>query len=178
MLNSPWLDMHGSAVVRMLGTPIIKQLGARQPMREIKRNVTGFYTRSLHRDHEGEWDFDLAWKPVQSFTVYAGWLRAVRNGHAELHRGLDLPGPVLVLTSGASSVPAEMGEEVHGTDIVLEVGQIRRWSTSLGRHVTAVAVEGARHDVVLSRPAVRERAYDELGRWLTAYVDRPAAHLP
>jgi alpha-beta hydrolase superfamily lysophospholipase len=170
VLNSPWLDMQGSAVVRLLGTPVVKQLGARQPMREIKRQVTGLYARSLHHEHEGEWQFDLGWKPVQSFTVYAGWLRAVRNGHAELHRGLSVPGPVLVLSSGASSAPTEMGEDVHGTDIVLEVRQIRRWSTALGRHVTYVAVEGARHDVVLSRPAARERVYDELGRWLTAYV--------
>jgi alpha-beta hydrolase superfamily lysophospholipase len=66
-----------------------------------------------------------------------------------------------------------MGEDVHGTDIVLEVRQIRRWSTALGRHVTYAAVDGARHDVVLSRPAARERAYDEIGRWLTAYVDQP-----
>ena len=173
VLNSPWLDLQGSAVVRLLGTPVVKALGARRPMRELKRQVTGFYTRSLHRDHEGEWDFDLLWKPVQSFTVYAGWLRAIRNGHAQLHRGLDLPGAVLVLSSGASSAPTEMGEDVHGTDIVLEVRQIRRWSTALGRHVTYVAVEGARHDVVLSRTTARERVYDEIGRWLAAYVERP-----
>jgi alpha-beta hydrolase superfamily lysophospholipase len=173
VLNSPWLDLQGSAVLRLLGTPVVKALGARQPMRELKRQVTGLYTRSLHHDHEGEWDFDLLWKPVHSFTVYAGWLRAIRTGHAALHRGLDLPGAVLVLSSGASSVPTEMGEDVHGTDIVLEVRQIRRWSTALGRHVTYVAVDGARHDVVLSRAPARERAYDEIGRWLTAYVDQP-----
>jgi alpha-beta hydrolase superfamily lysophospholipase len=173
VLNSPWLDLQGSAVMRLLGTPVVKALGARRPMRELKRQVTGLYTRSLHRDHEGEWEFDLVWKPVHSFTVYAGWLRAIRAGHAALHRGLDLPGAVLVLSSGASSSPTEMGEDVHGTDIVLEVRQIRRWSTALGRHVTYAAVDGARHDVVLSRPAARELAYDEIRRWLSAYVDQP-----
>ncbi len=171
VLNSPWFDMQGSAVMRLVGTPLIKQLGARRPMREIKREVTGFYARSLHHEHDGEWDFDLEWKPISSFTVYAGWLRAIRNGHAELHRGLDLPCPALVLSSSASSLPTEMGEQVHGTDIVLEVPQIRRWATALGSHVTYAAVEGARHDVVLSRPGPRARVYDELGRWLSAYVD-------
>ena len=171
VLNSPWFDMHGSAVMRMVGTPLVKQLGARRPMREIRREVTGFYARSLHHEHEGEWDFDLEWKPLSSFTVYAGWLRAIRNGHAELHRGLELPCPALVLSSDASSLPTEMGEQVHGTDIVLEVPQIRRWATALGSHVTYTAVEGARHDVVLSRPGPRAKVYDELGRWLSAYVD-------
>ena len=54
--------------------------------------------------------------------------------------------------------------------VVLEVPQIRRWATALGAHVTYVAVPGARHDVVLSRPEARRRAYAELERWHRAYV--------
>ncbi|HCB05025.1 MAG TPA: alpha/beta hydrolase [Nocardioides bacterium] len=173
VMNSPWLDLQGSALVRVVGTPVLKQLGARQPMREIKRHVSGLYTRSLHRDHEGEWDFDLLWKPVESFTVYAGWLRAIREGHAQLHRGLELPCPVLVLSSGRSTLPQEMGEDVHGTDIVLDVSQIRRWATAYGPHVTYLAIEGARHDVVLSREEPRARAYDAISTWMAAWVDPP-----
>ena len=48
-------------------------------MREIPREVSGGYARSLHRDYFGEWDFDLAWKPEASWPVYAGWIRAVRT---------------------------------------------------------------------------------------------------
>jgi alpha-beta hydrolase superfamily lysophospholipase len=177
VMNSPWLDLQGSALMRVVGTPIVKQLGARQPMREIKRHVTGFYTRSLHKDHDGEWDFDLLWKPIESFTVYAGWLRAIREGHARLHRGLNLPCPVLVLSSGRSTLPQEMGEDVHGTDIVLDVPQIRRWATAFGPHVTYVAVEGARHDVVLSREEPRARAYDAISTWMAAWVDPPKPSL-
>ncbi len=66
-----------------------------------------------------------------------------------------------------------MGDDVHGTDIVLDVEQIRHWATAFGPHVTYVAVEGARHDVVLSLPGPRERVYDEIERWRTAFVDRP-----
>ncbi|ANH39778.1 Phospholipase YtpA [Nocardioides dokdonensis FR1436] len=173
VLNSPWLDMQGSLLLRTVGTAVINQLGARQPMREIRRDVSGFYGRSLHRDHDGDWDFDLAWKPVESFAVYVGWLRAVRAGHARLQRGLDVPAPVLVLSSDRSAAPTEMGEDVHSTDIVLEVPRIRRWATAVGSLVTYVAVPGARHDVVLSRPAARERAYAEIDRWHRAYVDTP-----
>ena len=177
VLNSPWLDLQGSPLRRIVGTPIIKQLGARQPMREIKRHVSGLYTRSLHRDHEGEWEFDLVLKPIESFTVYAGWLRAIREGHTRLQRGLELPCPVLVLSSGRSSVPEEMGEEVHGTDIVLDVAQIRRWSTAIGPHVTYIAIEGARHDVVLSREEPRRAAYEAINTWMSAWVDPPRSLL-
>ena len=173
VLNSPWTDLAGGALLRAASTPVLNQVGVRQPMREIKRNVTGHYARSLHREHDGEWDFDLRWKPVESFIVYAGWLRAIRNGHAELHRGLDVRCPILVLSSGRSSTPMEMGDDVHDTDIVLDVAQIRQWATAFGPHVTYVAVDGARHDMVLSLPGPRGRVYDTMERWRTAWVDPP-----
>lgn len=170
VLNSPWFDMQGSLLLRTLGTVVVEQVGRRTPKRVLPRSVSGFYARSLHRDHEGEWDFDLAWKPLESFTVHAGWLRAVRRGHARLHAGLAVPCPVLVLSSGASAQPSAMGDDVHRHDIVLEVPQIRRWATAVGPHVTYVAVPDARHDVVLSLPAPRAAAYDAIGRWHDAWV--------
>jgi alpha-beta hydrolase superfamily lysophospholipase len=171
VLNAPWFDLPGRAWLRLGLTPVVEQIAKRQPMRVIPRTVTGLYARSLHRDHDGEWDFDLSWKPIESWPAYAGWLAAVRRGHATLHRGLELPFPALVLSSTRSTTPTEPGEEVHSTDIVLDVEQIRRWSASLGRHVTYVGIEGARHDVFLSRAEPRARAFGELGRWLAAYVE-------
>ena len=170
-LNSPWIDMHGDTFTRLLAMPVIHRLGLIQPMRLVPREVTGVYSRCLHRDFVGEWDFDLAWKPIESWPAYAGWLAAIRRGHATLHHGLDLTFPALVLSSTRSTTPTELGEDVHSTDIVLDVEQIRRWSSSLGRHVTYVGIEGARHDVFLSREQPRAVAFTELGRWLTAYVD-------
>ena len=76
-----------------------------------------------------------------------------------------------MLSSARSTAPTELGEDVHSTDIVLDVEQIRRWSSSLGRHLTYVGIEGARHDVFLSREEPRGHAFAELGRWLAAYVE-------
>ena len=171
-LNSPWFDMQGSAWLRNpAARAALDQLGARQPRRLIPRNVTGLYGRSLHHEHEGEFDFNLEWKPLESYPVYAGWLRAIRRGHAQIHRGLDIAAPTLVLSSRRTVFPTEMGEDVHTADVVLDVQQIRRWASSLGSHVTSIAIEGARHDVVLSRPEVRARVYAELDRWLTTYAE-------
>lgn len=174
VLNSPWFDMHGSTLLRVIGTPVINQLGARLPRFHVRRHVSGVYARSLHRDHAGEWDFDLALKPLTSFPVYAGWLRAIRTGHALLHVGLDVPAPVLVLSSDTTRWTVLLDEAAHSADLVLDVKQIRRWASAVGRHVTYIAVPGARHDVVLSRPEVRERAYREIDIWMTAYVDGPS----
>ena len=75
------------------------------------------------------------------------------------------------MLSSARSWFGEQTEETAAThDIVLDVEQIRRWASSVGRHVTSVAVEGAIHDVVLSRPEVRAQAYDVLDTWLGAVL--------
>ena len=174
VLNSPWLDLHGNFLIRTAATRAIDQVGARRPYLTIPRNVSGLYAQSLHREHRGEWDFNLEWKPLESWPVYAGWLRAIRRGHAAVHRGVDVGAPVLVLTSGASLHPREWDEVVTEHDIVLDVEQIRKWAHKLGHHVTLARVKGALHDVTLSREPVRKRAFDEISRWLDAYVDRAA----
>jgi alpha-beta hydrolase superfamily lysophospholipase len=176
VLNSPWLDLQGSMLLRTAATKAIDQIGLRRPYLTIPHDVSGFYARSLHREHDGEWDFDLAWKPMESWPVLAGWLRAVRRGHARAHRGLDIAAPVLVLTSGASGHPKEYDESCSSTDIVLDVELIRKWAHKLADHVTLVRVQGAIHDVTMSRPAVRATVFDEIDRWLDAYVTNRLRH--
>jgi alpha-beta hydrolase superfamily lysophospholipase len=170
VLNSPFLDLHGNLFMRTAATKAIDQVGARRPYLSIPRDVSGFYAMSLHVDHRGEWPFDLAWKPLQSWPVYAGWLRAIRRGHARVHRGLDLTVPVLVLTSGATGRPREYDDSCSSTDIVLDVLQIRKWAPKLSDHVTLVKIHGALHDVTMSRREVRERAFEEITAWHEAYV--------
>ncbi|MBM9459005.1 alpha/beta hydrolase [Nocardioides sp. zg-536] len=171
VLNSPWLDLQGSRLLRSLPvTVLVDQLGRRRPLQEVSRDVSGLYGRSLHREHDGEWDFDLQWKPITSYPVRVGWLAAVRRGHRQLQAGLDIAVPALVLSSDRSTTPQGMDEDVHTSDIVLDVQQIRRWATAVGSHVTYAAVPGAIHDVVLSRLGPRRRAYGEIRRWLDAYV--------
>ncbi len=171
VLNSPWFDLKGPWLLRTVGTQVVDQVGRRAPKRPIPRNVSGLYARSLHRDHDGEFDFSLDWKPLESWPVHAGWLRAIRRGHAELHRGLRLPTPTLVLSSTRSGNPTDMSDEVHTTDIVLDVEQIRRWAPAIGTHVTSIAIPDARHDVWLSREPARKQAFAELDTWVSAYVD-------
>jgi alpha-beta hydrolase superfamily lysophospholipase len=79
---------------------------------------------------------------------------------------------VLVLTSDRSSHPKAWDDACTSSDIVLDVEQIRRWAPKLGDHVTLVRVEGALHDVTLSREPVRTQAFEQVSRWLAAYVDR------
>ncbi|HSV40317.1 MAG TPA: alpha/beta hydrolase [Nocardioidaceae bacterium] len=172
VLISPWLDLQGSLLLRTAGTKAIDQVGARRPYQAIPRTINGLYGKALHKDYLGEWDYNLDWKPIESYPVYAGWLRAIRRGHARLHRGTDLQSPILMLSSGRSSHPREMDDSVSCTDIVLDVEQMWRWAPKLGRHVTLARVEGGIHDLTLSAEPVRKLVFDQIDRWLTAYVER------
>jgi alpha-beta hydrolase superfamily lysophospholipase len=171
ILNSPWLDLPGSVLLRTAGTRAIDQIGSRRPYAVVPRTVSGLYAESLHCDLRGEWEFDLAWKPRESFPVRAGWLRAVRRGHRAVHRGIDVGAPVLVLCSRRSHTPQEWDDDVARTDIVLDVRQVARWSHRLGTHVTLSMLDDAMHDVLASAEPVRKAAYDEIRRWLVYRLD-------
>ncbi|MDL4777475.1 MULTISPECIES: alpha/beta hydrolase [Thermomonosporaceae] len=169
-LNSPFLDIAEPLPVRKLGAGLARTLRARFPMAAMPAGVSGAYPRSLHRDHEGEWDFDLEWKPLLGFTVRAGWLAAVRRGQLRLHAGLGIDVPVLVMSSDRSVRPGRRATDVTGADAVLDVAHMARWAPRLGPHVTLVRVEGGLHDLVLSAGPVRERVFAELARWMGAYL--------
>jgi alpha-beta hydrolase superfamily lysophospholipase len=171
VLNSPWLDLQGSLLLRTIGTRAIDELGARLPYQVVPRSVSEVYADALHRDRQGEWDYDLALKPAASIPVRAGWLRAVRRGHRRLHRGIDAGAPVLVLASRRTSFSEEWTDDVATTDIVLDVEQIARWAHRLGPCVTINRLDGAMHDVFLSGKDAREEAFEVSRRWLAAVLD-------
>ncbi len=61
-------------------------------------------------------------------------------------------------------------EDTHGTDIVLDVAQIRRWGLSLGPHVTLVRFPGALHDLTLSAPEIRGAVLRRFDEWAALHL--------
>lgn len=168
VLNSPWFDLQGSFLLRTVGTKALDSIGVRRPYQVIPRNLSAVYGESIHHEHRGEWTFDTAWKPMDSFPVRAGWLRAVRRGHRQLHRGLEVGGPVLVMASRRTLFTAVWSDDVPAADVVLDVEQIARWSHKLGCLVTIARFDGAMHDTFLSGQPVREQVYVTVRSFLDA----------
>ncbi|WP_298254597.1 alpha/beta hydrolase [uncultured Arthrobacter sp.] len=169
VLNSPWFDLNAGFLQRTVGTLAVRKLGTLKP-KTVVSSLGSAYGRFLHRESGGEWDYDLAWKPHRGFPVVAGWLRAIRAGHARLNRGLAIDCPVFVACSDASSNPAREPGRVSSTDVVLDVGQIARRTPKLGGLVTLVRITGGIHDLTLSPEPVRSAFFAELERWQAAYV--------
>jgi alpha-beta hydrolase superfamily lysophospholipase len=169
-LNSPFLDINESAAMRKIGAGLARALRPRFPKATLPAGVSDRYPRSIHRDHEGEWDFDLAWKPIEGFPVRAAWLAAVRRGQLRVHRGLDIDVPVLVMASARSVRPGRKALDVTGADAVLDVAHMAKWAPRLGPHVTLVRIGGGLHDLTLSAEPARGEVFAELARWIAGYL--------
>ncbi|HEY3976578.1 MAG TPA: alpha/beta hydrolase [Streptosporangiaceae bacterium] len=165
VLNSPWFDLQGTPAQRGALTQALRLLARARPLREFT-TPPGVYGPTLHTSGTGEWDFDVALKPLAGFPVTLGWLNAVRRGHARLHRGLDTSVPSLVLRSDRSDFSSAHSPLSDRADIVLDVAQIARWAGCLGSETTVMPIDGARHDVFLSLAGPRDRAYAALEGWL------------
>jgi alpha-beta hydrolase superfamily lysophospholipase len=169
-LNSPFFDLNAPWLLRRPGAAAAAGLGRLRPYQILPLGVASTYGHSLHIGHHGEWDYDLAWKPIGGFPVRAGWLRAIRDGQQRLHAGLDIRVPILVASSAESYRGSTWSPEAMRRDAVLDVAHMSRWAPGLGRHVTVVRIDGGLHDLTLSASAVRAELFSELDRWLEAYV--------
>ncbi|HEX5143822.1 MAG TPA: alpha/beta hydrolase [Mycobacterium sp.] len=172
VLNSPFFDLHGPAVLRTAPTAAALIALARVRKTTVIRKPTeGGYGTTLHRDYSGEFDYNLQWKPLGGFPVTLGWINAVRRGQARLHRGLDVAVPNLILRSDHSVPEKTQPDAIQHGDAVLDVRQIARWAGCVGgTHTTIAPIVDAKHDVFLSLAAPRAAAYRELDLWLLRYL--------
>jgi len=178
VLNSPFLDLHGPAILRLPVTlTMIAGLSRVRSKGVIRPSSKGGYGTTLHRDFDGEFDYNLQWKPLGGFPITLGWLHAVRRGQVRLHRGLDVGVPNLILRSD-HSVPLADPATMQRGDAVLDVTQIARWAGCIGNRSNIVAVIDAKHDVFLSLPEPRVVAYRELDRWLDGYLATDHTNAP
>ena len=168
VLNSPWFDLQGPAWMRTIGTQAIAGMARLKPKTFLRLPHTDAYGSSLHVSAHGEWDFNTAFKPLEGFPVSYGWLTAVRRGHAALHKGLDVGVPSLVLRSTRTTFATKYSARIDDADAVLDVRQIARWAGCLGDAVSVVPIEGARHDVFISKDEPRKAAYAAVDAWLRA----------
>lgn len=170
VLNSPWIELQGSALVRALVPPLIRSLATRAATWPLPMPDNGFYARSIDAAQEGEWTYDPELKRNPSQPVRSGWLTAVTAGHEQVSAGLDIDCPILMVTSARSDFRRRWSPDLCRADTVLDVPRLAAQAHRLGRHLTLVRIEGAIHDVSLSQEDARTRYHDELRRWENAYL--------
>lgn len=165
LLNSPFLDMNLPAWQERVLEPVLAGVGRFLKNVELP-GLSTLYGDSVHVSRNGEWDFDLAWKPLEGFPARAGWFRAIHRAQGEVARGLNIQQPVLLLHSDHSIRPTEWSDELQRADIVLDVDDMRRLGPGLGRDVELAEVPDGMHDLVLSTPAPRALTFALMDDWL------------
>jgi alpha-beta hydrolase superfamily lysophospholipase len=172
VLNSPWLDLPGHAILRLrMTSATIATLSRLRTKGVIRGAGNGGYGTSLHRDYHGEFEYNLEWKPLGGFPITLGWLHAMRRGQARLQRGLDVGVPNLILRSDHTVREDAGPDAVARGDAVLDVRHIARWAGCIGNRSTIIPVTDAKHDVFLSLAEPRRLAYRHLDHWLDEYLN-------
>ncbi|QAY71097.1 alpha/beta hydrolase [Xylanimonas protaetiae] len=161
VLDSPFLELPGSAFAKAVGTPLLDRVGPLRPLTRLSHSPS-WYATALARD----WDFDSTLKRPDGLPARAGWLRAVRRAQARVARGLAIACPVLVAVSAASSVDGPDNPLVSSTDTVLDVDLITARAPRLGRRVTVERFEGGVHDLSLSAEGPRKAYLASVLAWL------------
>ena len=200
VLNSPWLQLNASGLIRSYGSAYVDVLSRRSPERIIDNPAEAkarkrlaaeaasapgpdgaeaggsepveadLYVRVLHRRWGGEWDWDLRLKPSPAFPVRAGFLAGIRRLQREVRHGLGIEAPVLVCCSTTSSSPEASPEEALHSDIVLSVEQIIERAAFLGTDVTVRQIPGGVHDLALSPSPAREEYLATVTGWLDEHL--------
>lgn len=170
ILNSPWLEFQ-FAPVRAAIAPMVEFQARIRPLDVAPQVDLGYYTRAQQEvaDPDDPMEVNTAWRPVQTMAVYAGWLNAILTGHKAVAAGLDIAAPVCVLLSKRFVPPTRWSEELTSADSVLVVDDIARAALRLGSTVTVERIDGALHDVFLSRHEALDDAYRRLHRWVVGW---------
>ncbi len=166
ILNSPFLDMNMNGFYEKVLVPVVSAWGRWFKHTKISQGNSTAYAESLLKDCHGEWEYDTDLKFKVSPPVSAAWLRAIHRGHKQVHKGLHIPCPILLMYSSQSVQGDEWTPAHQSGDAVLDVKDIARYGRELGPHVTEFEVPEGLHDLVLSKPSSRAAVYAEMFRWL------------
>ena len=170
VLDSPWLEFQASRIGREALAPVVSWGARVNPLGPMPNVDLGYYTRTVAKELDGEWEYSHEWRPDRGFTTHPAWLTAILAGHATVAAGIDAGAPVLTLLSARSTIQPRWDAAMLTTDIVLVVDDIAERALKLGPEVTVARIDGALHDVFLSREPARAAAYAAITHWLRGYA--------
>lgn len=165
-VNSPFYDFNMNPIKRKLAVPKLSRLGKYFPDLQFPSELNKWYSASLHKDLKGEWDFSLDWKKNGYPKVRLSFIRAIFEAQKEIHQGVRLNIPALVMHSHQTKNPKRWDKSAQISDVILGVTDIQKYAKKMQSDVQIVSIKNGLHDLVLSEKSVRESVYSELFTWL------------
>ncbi len=165
VLNSPFLDMREPFIVTKMNYGLAEFVSVIKKDCKRDKAISPVYAESIHKDYHGEWDFNLAWKPINGFPAYFKWFVAIVDAQRSLKKS-HIKVPILLLHSSKSFEPKKYSPKAKQADIVLDIEDMKRIGPNLGNKVQLISIDNGQHDLFLSAKEVRERAFEEMFSWL------------
>lgn len=165
-VNSPFYDFNMNPIKKKLGLPNLSRVGKICPDLKFPSELNKWYVTSLHHSLKGEWDFNLEWKQVTYPMVRLSFVRAIFEAQKEIHQGVSLNVPTLVMHSHQTKNPKKWHKYAQTSDVILDVKHIKKYAQKIKGDVTICEIKDGLHDLVLSEKSVRETVYQQLFEWL------------
>ena len=165
-VNSPFYDFNMNPIKKKLGLPNLSRVGKICPDLEFPSELNKWYVTSLHKSLKGEWDFNLEWKKATYPLVRLSFIRAIFEAQKEIHQGVTLNVPALVMHSDQTKNPKKWHKHAQSSDVILDVKHIDKYARKMKGDVTISEIKGGLHDLVLSEKSVRDQVYQQLFKWL------------
>lgn len=164
--NSPFYDFNMSEFEKNKALPQLSKLGRLLPNLTIPSGLNKWYVPSLHCHYHGEWNFNLEWKQPSYKMVKLSFVRAIYEAQKEIHAGVTLTIPTIVMHSHQTTNPKKWGIEAQTSDVILNVNDIQKYAEKMIGDISIQTIENGLHDLVLSAPKVREQVYQHLFAWI------------
>lgn len=168
--NSPFYDFYKSVIEKKVGIPLLSEVGKRLSNAKFPSGLNPWYTPSLHKDFYGEWNFNLDWKPKTMPFVHLSFVTAIHEAQKEIHQGVTLNVPTLIMHSHQSKFPKKWGIDAQQSDVILDVNDMTQNAKKMKGDVQTLSIQNGLHDLVLSAPPVREQVYQQLFAWLAEKI--------
>lgn len=168
VLNSPFLDWNQSGFQEKFLIPLVRFVSPLMKGTKIPQGSSTVYSHSLLKQYGGEWEYRTDWKMEISPAVEASWIAAIDKGHSRVRKA-RINVPVLLMHSDSTVAASDAVDAYSRKDAVLDVVDISRYGRRLGPDVAELTIADGLHDLVLSRPAVREALYDSIFAWLSRH---------
>ncbi|MBJ9984383.1 alpha/beta hydrolase [Acinetobacter sp. S40] len=164
--NSPFYDFNMNVFKKTFGIPLLSQVGRYLPKAKFPSGLNKWYVPSLHKNFHGEWFFDLNWKLPSMKKVQLSFVRAIHIAQKEIHRGVKLTIPALIMHSNQTKNPRTWGKKATQSDVILGVKDIEKYARKIKGDVTTQTIQHGLHDLVLSAEPIRNQVYQQLFDWL------------
>ncbi|ULQ56708.1 alpha/beta hydrolase [Flavihumibacter rivuli] len=169
ILNSPFLAFNEPFLARQMIPLVAGLISSISPFAKKDNALSPVYAQSVHKDHYGEWDFNLEWKPIEGFPAYFAWARAVAKSQSFLQKHSAIGQPILLMHSSNSFKPKTFTPETLKADTVLNKDDIARIGKKLGNNVDTIEIKDGMHDLFLSPAPVRTAAIEKMIDWINRF---------